>query len=292
MRLGRRCATFWGNRGFFAALLVAGAVLAWGAAAWCADAPEGFSEQRVPSSPEKTLVQWSSGGKGVLRALVEAPATPRAGLVLFVGDDGCLGITERGEISRLQENFLVRSVNLFVRQGVVTLLLDMPGGMASESYRTSEDQARNAALAVAYIRSKWHVPVVLMGTSRGSISAADAAARLERGNADALVLSSTVTQKSKKHQGTVYDVKLARIAMPVLLLHNTQDACKVSPYSGVQALAKTFKASPRVDVRALTQADGGTDACRGMSAHGFLGVEQQAVADVCAWIGANVPPQR
>ena len=85
--------------------------------------------------------------------------------------------------------------------------------MASESYRTSEDQARNAALAVAYIRSKWHVPVVLMGTSRGSISAADAAARLERGNADALVLSSTVTQKSKKHQGTVYDVKLARIAM-------------------------------------------------------------------------------
>ena len=144
-------------------------------------------------------------------------------------------------------------------------------------------------MVMEFVRKQWHVPVVLVGTSRGTISAANSAARLEHGNADALVVSSTVTQNSKKNSGTIYNVDLGRISIPFLILHNEQDACKVSPYSGVAGLQHAFKNAPRKDVIALSHADAIADACQGMSAHGFLGIEGQAVSAISNWIYKNTP---
>jgi hypothetical protein len=133
------------------------------------------------------------------------------------------------------------------------------------------------------------VPVALVGTSRGTISAANTASRLERGNADALVLTSTVTQNNKKASGTVYDASLGRIAIPVLIFHNEQDGCKVSPYSGVQGLQRALKSAPRKDIVSISHGDAIGDACHGMSAHGYLGVEGQAVSAIASWIFSSVP---
>ena len=264
---------------------------AWSGAAG-AEMP-GLVQKKLSASPEKLLVQWQTAKKASLRALVDVPAKPRGAVILFAGDNGCLGLTENGEQMSLQGNFLARSRDLFVREGLIAVLLDVPtdvSGQSANSYRTSAEQAQDAAMVMDFVRRQWHVPVALVGTSRGTISAANTAARLERGNADALVLTSTVTQNNKKGSGTVYDAALGRIAIPVLIFHNEQDACKVSPYSGVQALQRALKSAPRKDIVSLSHGEASGDACQGMSAHGYMGVEGQAVSAIASWIFANVPP--
>ncbi|QCC84612.1 hypothetical protein DDIC_01690 [Desulfovibrio desulfuricans] len=89
--------------------------------------------------------------------------------------------------------------------------------------------------------------------------------------------------------GTVYNADLGRMAIPVLIFHNEQDACKVSPYSGVRGLQSALKNAPRKDIVSISHGDGIGDACQGMSAHGYLGVEGQAVAAIAKWIFTNVP---
>lgn len=263
---------------------------------WCGAAEVGSPEivqKRLSSVPEKLLVQWQTAKKATLRALIDVPARPKAAVILFAGDNGCLGLTESGEQTSLQGNFLARSRALFVREGLIAVLVDVPAdvsGQSANSYRTSADQAQDAAMVMDFVRKQWHVPVALVGTSRGTISAANTAARLERGNADALVLTSTVTQSNKKGSGTIYDAALGRIAIPVLIFHNEQDACKVSPYSGVQGLQRALKNAPRKDIISLSHGGAIADACQGLSAHGYLGVEGQAVSSIASWISSCVLP--
>ena len=268
----------------------------WAAPAWSAtqagsDTP-GVVQKKLSNAPEKQLVQWQTAKGASLRALVDVPARPRAAVILFAGDNGCLGLTENGEQASLQGNFLARSRYIFVKEGLIAVLVDVPSnvsGQGASSYRTSADQAQDAAQVMDFVRKQWHVPVALVGTSRGTISAANTAARLERGNADALVLTSSVTQSNKKGSSTVYDAGLSRISIPVLILHNEQDACKVSPYSGVQGLQRALKSAPRKDIISLSHGDAIADACQGMSAHGYMGVEGQAVTAIANWIYGNVP---
>ena len=221
---------------------------------------------------------------------MDAPAKPVAGLILFAGDNGCLGITAQGEQAALTGNFLARTRSMFVSDGMLTVLLDVPPDFTAESsgsYRTGEAQAEDASLAADYIRTQWKIPVVLVGTSRRTISAANTASRKGR-VADGLVLTSTVAQSGKKVRGTVYDARLGSIVVPTLIVHNTFDACKVSPYSGVAGLQKSLKQAPRVDVIAVSQGDTSFEPCQGMSAHGFLGVENQTVTSICNWVRKNV----
>lgn len=275
---------------FFCVLFALLCAPAWSIAPSGSDTP-GVVQKRLSASPERLLVQWQTAKQGTLRALVDVPARPKAAVILFAGDNGCLGLTESGDQTSLQGNFLVRSKDLFVKEGVIAVLIDVPTGLnaqSANSYRTSAEQAQHAAMVMEFVRRQWHVPVVLVGTSRGTISAANTAARLERGAPDALVVSSTVTQNSKKNLGTIYSTDLARISIPVLILHNEQDACKVSPYSGVQSLQRAFTSAPRKDLLALSHGDAIAEACQGMSAHGFLGIEGQAVSGVTSWIYKNI----
>ena len=50
------------------------------------------------------------------------------------------------------------------------------------------------------------------------------------------------------------------------------------------------KQYPRKDMVSISHGDGIADACQGMSAHGYLGVEGQAVAAIAKWVFTNVPP--
>ena len=121
----------------------------WAAPAWCAtqagsDTP-GVVQKKLSSSPDKLLVQWQTAKGASLRALVDVPARPRAAVILFAGDNGCLGLTENGEQASLQGNFLARSRDLFVKEGLIAVLVDVPSSVSGQSasgYRTSADQAQ------------------------------------------------------------------------------------------------------------------------------------------------------
>ncbi len=217
--------------------------------------------------------------------LLQPQAAPVAGLVLFPGGEGVLD-SDRGG-GPAGSNFLVRVRDRFAAQGFLIALLDVPSDHRSGlgSFRSSGEHAADVAAVIAYLRAKAAVPVWLVGTSRGTISAANAAARLASGGPDGLVLTSSIISPSRRNSAIIGSVEVGKIAVPTLFVHNKEDACRFCSFAGVGRLMEAFAKAPR---RELIAVSGGLppqgDPCEPMSRHGYLGIEDEVVTAIARWI--------
>ncbi len=88
----------------------------------------------------------------------------------------------KGCARKLEGNSLVRSRDLFHAAGFVTALVDAPSDHRGEDglggFRLSAQHADDIGKVIAEVRARTSLPVWLVGTSRGAISAANAASRL------------------------------------------------------------------------------------------------------------------
>jgi pimeloyl-ACP methyl ester carboxylesterase len=213
---------------------------------------------------------------------------PVASVILFAGGSGTLNI-ENGVIGK-DTNFLVRSRFRFAREGFNVAVVDAPSDYRNlRGYRDTLSHALDIKGVIAYLRKASNVPVWLIGTSRGTISAANAASRLKEGGADGLVLTATVFEQSGGG-GTITDVDLGSITVPTLFVHHKKDRCFVTPYGAVAPHMENLKNAPKVEHMAF---EGGLpdedDPCRAMSSHGFYGIEDEVVRAIGNWIKANNP---
>jgi hypothetical protein len=209
--------------------------------------------------------------------LVVAPQAPKAIVLLFPGGDGKLGLTAKG-IANGADNFVVRTRHLFAQHGMVAIVVDVPSDHADgiTAFRESKAHADDIAKIITWARSRWPLPVALVGTSRGTISAANAAAR---GVAiDRLVLTSSVTAGEREKLG---DLPLDKISAPSLVIHHEHDGCEASPLAGAKHLAGKLDARWRV----FHGGDRPTGApCSPESHHGFLGLDRGVVAEIAEFI--------
>lgn len=211
--------------------------------------------------------------------LFQPASSPVGSVVLFTGAHGVIAVT--------QGNFLLRVRGSFASQGISVAAIDAPSDHASglsDDYRASADAAQDLAAVVAFLKAKVPVPVWLVGTSRGSISAANGAARLGPSQVAGVVLTSSVWA------GGMARVPLASITVPTLIVHNRQDGCVESPPSGAEPALAALTAAP---VKQLVFVSGGTpkgNPCGGLSAHGYYGIEDQVVPIVIDWIKSQSPP--
>lgn len=241
-------------------------------------APAVFASGRATAEDRIEL----SSRPNVTQPILFQPASPAvASVVLFTGAGGVIAIT--------QGNFLLRVRDAFVAQGISVAAIDAPSDHAtglSDDYRASADAAQDVAAVVAFLKAKAPVPVWLVGTSRGSISAANGAARLGRSQVSGVVLTSSVWNHGMER------VSLASIAVPTLLVHNRQDGCVGSPPSGAEEALAAMTATP---AKQLVFVSGGIpkgNPCGGLSAHGYYGLENQVVPIVIDWIKHhNTPTQ-
>lgn len=216
---------------------------------------------------------------------------PVASVILFPGGDGRHGIAQRGPDWGLEGNFLIRSRVLFAEHGFLVAVVDAPSDQPDGMYRArvTEAHARDAAAVIGEARRRAPGPVWLVGTSMGTLSAANAAARLGTGGpgADGLVLSATVTRSHWLLRVSVRDVAVSEIRMPTLLVHHKQDGCNLTPFAEVAPLMRQLSQVPRVE---MLEFDGGdsprSGPCAALSAHGFLGIEREVVGAIARWIKA------
>jgi pimeloyl-ACP methyl ester carboxylesterase len=220
---------------------------------------------------------------------VTRPETPPlASLILFTGGDGKLG--QYGPVDHSHGNFLVRSRDRFVARGFVVAVIDVPsdesGGM-SANFRNSIAHRGDIATVIAYLRHAFSVPVWLVGTSMGTISAANGAT-LDAGGADGVVLTSSVMRSNKKVTSTVFDSGPNLVRIPTLIVHNRDDGCVVCPFGQASELLSRFTAAPRKQLIAF---EGGappiSDPCEALSRHGYIGIEDKVVAAIADWITAK-----
>lgn len=222
------------------------------------------------------------------RILVITPDKPKAAVILFAGGDGGLTLETDGRIPKLSGNFLLRSRQLFVEQGLTTVVIDAPSDKQSypflSGYRQTDDHVADVKAVIAWLRQQSKIPVWLIGTSRGTQSAAHVATRLPAadGGPDGIVLTATIVNDQRSRDVT--RMALDRIRIPVLVAHHRQDSCRVCLYSDVPRLMEKLTTPPRKE---LITFDGGIsegDPCQARAYHGFNGIEPEVVQRIAAWI--------
>lgn len=221
------------------------------------------------------------------RFLLLLPEKPFASVILLAGGDGNLDISPEGNFGWGASNFLVRSRGLFAKAGFVVAVMDISSAFKTaetrRGFRGSEGHARDIAAVGQYLR-KIQGPVWVVGTSRGTISAANAAIRLGQGDLDGIVLTSSVT----RGKFSLSDLPADRIRIPTLLIHNSWDQCDECPFSDAKALKDRLANAPKVEFVEISGGDTPkSKPCDALSYHGFLGKEEKVVEAIARWIQAS-----
>lgn len=221
------------------------------------------------------------------RLLAILPENPRAAVVLFTGGDGLVGIDETGRLQR-GGNFLVRSRQLFADAGIATVVVDAPSDKQRHPYLSGErqrpDHLADARAVIAWLRMQVKVPVWLVGTSRGTQSAAFIATQLPPadGGPDGIVLTATILRDPRSR--AVPEMALDRLRVPVLVVHHRHDECRACLFSDMPLLMDRLS---HVQRRELLVFEGGLNAgdpCEARAWHGFNGIEPAVVARIASWI--------
>jgi len=219
---------------------------------------------------------------------LRAPGAP-ATLLLLSGGAGGMGRIEDGRPT--SRNFLVRSRDAFVQAGFDVAVLGLPSdkkGGLSASDRLGAEHMEDLRSVVRRLKADSGLPVWLVGTSMGTVSATAAAIALGREELAGVVLTSSITGRQKT--GAVPTQDLAAIRIPVLVLHHAQDACRFCAPSEAANIVRWLDNAP---VRKFILVDGGEGAtgnpCEALHHHGFIGVEQEAVRLVTDWIRHPAP---
>jgi hypothetical protein len=200
-------------------------------------------------------------------------ANPAATVLLFPGAFGVVRVVRGNFLIRVVPNFAALDLNV----AVVDAPSDQQNGMP-DSFRMSAEHATDVAAVIAAMRQRAAVPVWLVGTSRGTISAASIGVRLGPPSVAGVVLTSTVWLMG------IPQVPLEQLRVPTLLVHNRDDGCQISPFGlAAPGLARLNAAS----VKELIAVSGGRSrgpACEAQSPHGYYGIETEVVPLIAAWI--------
>lgn len=231
-------------------------------------------------------------------SLAGPPAGGRAALVLLAGGGGFLKLDDDGCPRKLKGNSLVRSRPLFHDGGMVTALVDAPddhqGNEGLGGFRIEAAHAEDIGRVIADLRKRTGLPVWVVGTSRGGISAANAAARLSGPDApDGVVMTSPVTSgkigaAKPWVADTVFSVPLENARMPILVVVHADDEClRTPPGLAAEIVAKT--GSRREQVVTVTGGPGwrggdSLEACKGRSPHGFIDQEAEVAAGIVRFV--------
>ena len=273
-------------------LLAAALLAASGAAGAAEDPPAVLADLPSLGEPGARLVDLATRPGVRQRLLLLRPARVQASLILFVGGDGRLNLDQNYALSTNQGNFLKRIARRLAGQGFLIALVDQAVEEGrffnSAPLRTSAGHAQDMAGVIAFLRQEAPAPVWLVGTSMGTISAANVAIRLGPRLAQGLVLSSTVMGGGK--EPGIFSLDLEEIRQPVLVIHHRQDGCPSCPYQQTGRLLRDLEKAP---VKELLTFQGGrpdiSGPCEALSSHGFYGVEDEVALALAAWIKAQSP---
>ncbi len=225
----------------------------------------------------------------VQRMLVLAPPEPRAAVILMAGGHGGLQIQPDGSLLWGAGNFLVRTRQQFAAQGLLVAVVDAPSDRQSQPYlqgfRQRAEHVADLRAVMAWLRAQAPVPVWLVGTSRGTQSAAWVATQLASmpgAGPDGLVLTSTILSDNKSR--AVPTMALDELRIPVLVVHHQLDACPLCAYSSLPSLMGKLRQAPRKQLLNFQGGKSEGDPCEAFAYHGYNGIEPEVVKAIADWV--------
>jgi len=217
------------------------------------------------------------------RVLYMASDSPRATIVMLPGGSGNIGLARDGDL-RHGENFLVRTRGLWAAKGYAVVIPDTIDRANLRGERSSSEYASVVEALVRFAHTQASGPVFLLGTSQGSIAAANGAAHADPGGLAGVVLTESVSRPGGSHE-TVFDAGLPDVRIPALVVANHNDRCYVAPPEDAPKIAAAMSHSPQVRVVTVSGGiDASSNACASLSPHGYYGMEAQVVETISDWI--------
>ncbi|MGH7853073.1 MAG: alpha/beta hydrolase [Candidatus Binatia bacterium] len=221
--------------------------------------------------------------------LTSIPKNLQTVALLFPGSGGLIQLrSENGKSRFNQGNFLVRSRAEFVKRGVVAAILDAPsdqqGGWGmSDEFRLGDAHLTDISAVIEDLEKRFpRVPLFLVGTSRGTISAAALGAKLGQRLAGA-VLTATMFRQAPRNSSEpgpgLSRFDFHTIKVPLLFVHHVSDQCASTPYGEAARLSDKY---PLISVFGGPPPQSGP--CDAFSQHGFLGKESETVEQIVNWM--------
>jgi hypothetical protein len=256
----------------------------------------------LPANAEP-IVQIASRGQSIRAVLLVPAGRPKGSVILFAGGNGRLDITNegggQGSITKLTGNQLVRTRAQYQAKRYITLVPDLAPDMkvgASDvqpGYRASADFAADVGAMVAYLRTLSRKPVTAIGTSRGSISVANAIAKLNRRKQPHAAVYTSAFLKLDCTDLNIWCIAngdAGLLDVPSLVVWHREDACASTPPSAVKPFRNWWQGGTG-DVLALKSFTGGlppeSAECDAKSPHGFWGLDDQVVQAITKWIATH-----
>jgi dienelactone hydrolase len=229
---------------------------------------------------------------GVTQRLLLLPAdNARAVVMLFAGGHGGVQLGADGTMRELRGNFLIRSRELFTAQGLAVAVVDAPSDRQSPPYlnnfRQTAEHVADIKAAMAWLRQELKMRVWLVGTSRGTQSAAYIATQLApaAGGPDGIVLTSTILSDASGRP--VPNMALGLLRVPVLVAHHVRDGCRLCLFLDMPKLTTRLGAAPRAELITFDGGENVGDPCEARAYHGYNGIEADVVGKIAAWITAR-----
>jgi predicted alpha/beta hydrolase family esterase len=214
------------------------------------------------------------------------------GIALFPGHPGIMKLREENGQPEYDQrgNFLIRSRRHWLDEETLVAVIDAPSDQWAtflQDFRSTPRYGADVAKILGEVGQRYAVSEwTLVGTSEGSISAFHAA-RMNPQLAKRVILTSSLFSSTPNGRG-LSNAKFEELAVPLLWVHHEDDPCQYTSYSQAKRYAERTRA-PLVTVRGGGPEKGG--ACQAFTAHGFVGVERNAVLAMRSWVKTGaVPP--
>ena len=216
---------------------------------------------------------------------------PEAVALLYVGSEGAINLRmEDGQPKFGQRNFLPRSRREFIRNGILPVILDVPSDQVagmSDEFRMSDTHRLDTRGVITEVKRRYPgLPVFLVGTSRGTLSAAYVGAGLGSDVAGVVLTASYFQHLAGRNRNKRVEPKLSAfkwhtLRVPVLIVHHAEDSCESTPYPEALKLMRQYQ-YPLITVFGGKPPESGP--CEPLAAHGFYGMEAKTLDAIAGWM--------
>ena len=153
----------------------------------------------------------------------------------------------------------------------------------TDEFRLAAEHAIDMNAVVEDLKKRLpNIPLFLIGTSRGTISAAALAVRLKQPIAGTVLTSSmfrAAGRNSKEPGPGLSKFDFTTIQIPLLFVHHASDQCQFTPYGDA---ARFSEKNPLISVFGGDTPRSGP--CDAESQHGYLGKESETVEQIVNWM--------
>lgn len=203
-------------------------------------------------------------------------------IVLMPGSPGIMKIQSPESFS-LKGNFLIRTRKFWLDRETIVFSVDAP----SDEWRGFNGRFRAGARYAEDIRgliqeiqkTYGKLPLIIAGTSEGSVSAYFVAKALSAENIKVIFTSSLFNNSGNSFGLASLDFD--DFKTPMLWVHHADDGCRFTPFWQAKRHAEKTGA-PLITVNASNIGRG--DPCEAFSQHGYVGAEEQTVRAMKNWV--------